>query len=315
MPLPAFVRLSRLKFLLGGFVTGALGTAIAAYETGRVNAGAYALAQATITSLHLMTHYANDYFDRNSDVTAIRTPYSGGSGTLVDGTFSPAVALGAAAACAALGLAGSIGLTALGLPAAALAAVAIFVGAWIYSAPPLRLAARGLGEADAALVVAALVPLCAFLAQRAAVDGRFIGSLLPGVAAMFALMLAVEAPDLAADARSGKRNLAVRLGPRRARLLGAACVIGTFAAFGAALWLQAPPLYGVAALAALPLGLPLIRAFLAWRAAVYGDSGRLAARGVAFFFLVVLFSLAAYAGALPARHNATVACTATVRKT
>ncbi len=88
----AFFRLSRPKFLAGGLVGGGFGTAIAAYERGWVAWAAYALAQFTITSFHLMTHYANDYFDRHADAAGTPTPYSGGSGTLTDGSLAPAVA-------------------------------------------------------------------------------------------------------------------------------------------------------------------------------------------------------------------------------
>lgn len=314
MSLRAFLRLSRVKFLAGGLVGGAFGTAIATYEGGRFDVCSYALAQATITSFHLMTHYANDYFDRRSDAIAVRTPYSGGSGTLVDGTLTPVVALRAALGGAGLGLLGSLALaTVAQRPAAALAALAIGVGAWIYSAPPLRLCARGLGELDTALVVAALVPLCAFLAQGSPPDARLLGSVLPGVMAMFAMMLAVEYPDTTADAFGGKRNLVVRLGTQRARSLGVGCVLATFAAFGAALFLRAPLTYAPAALVALPVGLALWHAFKAWRDSEPRRGAQLAGRGVAFFFLVMFCGLIAYAAAPWISARATVVGAAAVR--
>ncbi len=313
MSLAAFLRLSRLKFLAAGLVGGAFGTAIAMYEGARFDAGTYAVAQLTITSFHLMTHYANDYFDRNSDAGGVRTPYSGGSGALLDGSLAPIVALRAALGCAALGMAGSLALATAGQrPTAALAGLAIGVGAWAYSAPPLRLCARGLGELDTALVVAALVPLCAFLAQGAPPDARLFGSVLPGVAAILAMMLAVEYPDATADAVGAKRNLVVRLGTRRARPLGIAFVVATFAAFGAALFLRAPLTYALVAPFLLPLGLSLGRAFAAWRDEAPLRPAQLAGRGVAFFFLVTFFGLLAYSIAPWIDGGATVVDAATV---
>ncbi|MBD5654058.1 MAG: prenyltransferase, partial [Candidatus Eremiobacteraeota bacterium] len=210
--LAAFARLSRLKFLVGGFAGGALGTLVAAYDGRGIVWTAYAAAQATISAFHLMTHYANEYFDRDADGFGFRTPYSGGSGVLLDGTLPPIVALRAAQICAAAGVAGT---AVLGLvvrePASVALALAIGVLAWCYSAPPARLLARGLGEGTTALVVAVLVPLCAYAAQRGVPSVFAIVMTLPGACAMIAMMLAVEYPDIAADIAAGKRNLLVRL--------------------------------------------------------------------------------------------------------
>src|SRR5262245_35998443 len=59
----AFVRLGRPLFLGGGFVLYGLGAAVAAAHGVRLNVALYALGQAVVTALQLMTHYANDYFD------------------------------------------------------------------------------------------------------------------------------------------------------------------------------------------------------------------------------------------------------------
>jgi len=293
-----FVRLSRLKFLAGGFVGGALGTAMASYVSGRIDLGAYALAQTTITAFHLMTHYCNDYFDRACDVRSVRTPYSGGSGALVDGSLPPSVALSAALACAFAGCAGAVALALVAH--AGLAAgfgLAICCLAWAYSAPPLRLLARGLGELDTALVVAILVPLCAYTAQRPALGALAVTSTLPAAAAMFAMMLAVEYPDLAADAAGGKRNLVVRAGPRRAQAYGIAATMATYAAVGLALIAGAPPALAILEALSLPLALGYVRALATRDGDEPGADEAIAARGVAFFFIVAFYALLAYAAA------------------
>jgi len=291
----AFIRLSRLKFLAGGFVGGGFGTAIAAYERGSVGWGTFALAQMTITALHLMTHYANDYFDRHADVRATRTPYSGGSGTLVDGSLPAVVALRAALVAAALGAAGIAALAFLAQrPVAALIGCAIAALAWAYSAPPLRLLARGLGELDSALVVGILVPLCTFAAQGSSPDARAFTSTLPGAAAMLAMMLAVEYPDLAADTAGGKANLVVRLGALRAQPLGVASVAAAYALLATAKAAGAPPAFVVFDALSLPLGIGLARTFVGRCRADRVFDEALAARGVAFFFVVALYGLLAY---------------------
>ncbi|MDQ3059583.1 MAG: prenyltransferase [Pseudomonadota bacterium] len=88
--------------------------------------------------------------------------------------------------------------------------------AWAYSAPPLELMARGVGEA--AIVGGwLLVVLGTDFVQR----GAFVA--LPLVAGVpFALLVAAilylnQFPDVQADQAAGKRTLIVRLGPDKAR--------------------------------------------------------------------------------------------------
>jgi len=294
--LHAFARLTRPGFLAGSLVGGALGTAIAAYERGGpVDWQAYGVAQLALGGFHLMTHYANDYFDREGDAQTVRTAFSGGSGVLVEGSLPPAVALVAAFCCLTIGGLAVAALVWLGRDLAAGLAVAIALLAWCYSAPPLRLLGRGLGELDTALVVAVLVPLCTFAAQGVPLDARALASTLPGAAAMFAMMLAVEYPDLAADAATGKCNLVVRLGARGVKPLAYAAVAAAYAAVASALAAGAPATLALLELLSLPLAVDL---WLAFRRRVDGrDDELLAARGVAFFFFVSLYAFMGYAAA------------------
>ncbi len=296
-PIVAFIRLSRLKFLAGGLATGALGTAIAAYEGSRIDWGAYALAQATLSIFHLMTHYANDYFDRESDALTRRTRFSGGSGMLIDGSLDPLVGIVAAYVCLALGACGTLTLFLGGKTIAAALACAIGPLAWFYSSPPLRLLGRGIGELDTTLVVCVLVPLCTYAVQRGYPDALVLASLLTPAAAMFAMMIAVEVPDVEADDATGKRNLVVRLGRRSALPLVAAAT--GVAAAGAALALAAgaPRTLALAGLCALPAAV-LLGLALRGRPGDGSQDPAIAFRGVAFFFLTATFSLAAYVAAL-----------------
>jgi 1,4-dihydroxy-2-naphthoate octaprenyltransferase len=298
--LAAFVRLSRLKFLAGGLLGVALGTLVAAYERGgRIEWSDWAWTQGAVGAFQLMTHYANDFFDREADARARRTPFSGGSGTLVDGSLAPVVALRASLASLAAGLAATAVLVANGRIAAGATLLAVAALAWAYSAPPLRLLARGLGELDTALIVAVLVPLAACLAQGTAAGPRLLASTLPGAAAMFAMMLCVEAPDTSVDAASGKRNLLVRRGRAILRGWGSAAVLASFAGVGLALAAGAPATVGLLQALSLPPGIDLGRAFGRSAAGLdpYADAG-LAARGVVFFFLVGLNGVLGYAAAL-----------------
>src|SRR3954469_1842475 len=161
----AFLKLGRPKFLIGGFVLFALGSALAAIQGATMDWSRYAWGQAVITAAQWMTHYSNDYFDLDADRANLTpTRWSGGSRVLVSGTLAPRVALaaalvlGAASVLAALRLATLPGSARFLLPLALL----IILLSWFYSAPPVRLLSRGLGEATTALVVTLLTPLFAF---------------------------------------------------------------------------------------------------------------------------------------------------------
>lgn len=299
----AFARLARPTFLAGGFVSVGLGTAIAAYAFGgTVDWEMWVAAQLTVTSAHLMTHFANEYFDRHADRYTTPTAFSGGSGVLVGGFLGPRVALRAALVWAALTLVGIAWLDVSGRQNAAWLAFATALLAWIYSAPPVRLLARGLGEIDTSLIVAVLAPLCAASAQGLSLNGAVVLATAPGAAAMIAMMLAVEVPDLEADARAGKRNLVVHLGRRGAAVLASLAIVAVYAGVACALARGAPRPVGLLECVTLPAAFGLTASF--WRAASNPlETPSTAARGVAFFFLVVFMELLGYVVPLPWRFS------------
>src|SRR5262249_52738130 len=97
--------------------------------------------------------------------------------------------------------------------------------AWSYSAPPLRLHSRGVGELTTALLVSGLTPLVGFYLQTGHLGVQLL-SVLPLCCMQFAMLLAIEFPDAVGDAAVGKRTLVVRLGgPRAAHLHALALLI------------------------------------------------------------------------------------------
>jgi 1,4-dihydroxy-2-naphthoate octaprenyltransferase len=248
----AFARLARPAFLAGGFTGFALGAAVARFDGFAIDWRAYALGQVLVTSFHLMVHFANDYFDQETDAITVRTAWSGGSGVLPNGELPPWIALAASLVCAASGLAATAVEFAAGNVTLAVVGLVIGVLGWGYSAPPLRFLARGLGELDTIAVVAILVPLAGYAAFAQRIAPHALLATVPGACAMFAMMLTVEIPDRAADAATGKRNLVVRWGTQRAvrvaRGLAAGAVVALLAVGSATF--AAP---AIVVLAALPV--------------------------------------------------------------
>lgn len=133
---------------------------------------------------------------------------------------------------------------------------------WAYSAPPLALMTRGLGELVVALVWS-LVVIGADAVQRGSI---FI---IPVVTSVSLALLAANIllingfPDAVSDAQVGKRTLAVLLGPRGAALayLGISTVAHLWLAGG--VWLLYQPEPALWGLLSWPLS--LAAAGLLWR--------------------------------------------------
>jgi 1,4-dihydroxy-2-naphthoate octaprenyltransferase len=254
----------------------------------------FAWGQLVVTAAQLMTHYANDFFDLEAD-RANRTPtrWSGGSRVLPAGELPPRVALRAAQALSVVAVGAAFVLTMRAPELRLLLPVALVMItlAWGYSAPPLRLAARGLGEITTAVVVTLCVPVLGYYLQAGRLDARILAAcLLPSVL-QFAMLLAIELPDAAGDAVAGKRTLVVRLGAAAGARMYAAL---TIAGFGALPLLAAagalPTRVAIAPLALAPIAI--------WQAARvvrggYADPARW--DSVAFWSVALLSGSAAIA--------------------
>ena len=247
-PLARYFAATRPAFLSVTLVGCLLGLA-SAYHGGAVLAPFKAfLTVAFALVAHAGINVLNDYYDalNGSDAanTERRHPYTGGSRFIQNGLISVGAmgiygyALLVAVVPAGLWLAHASGAELLWIGLAGLA-----VG-WAYSAPPFKLMSRGLGEA----AVAAgwlIVVLGADYVQRGAFAWLPLVAGLPYALHVANLLFINQFPDVKADAAAGKRNLVVRLGPRRARALYPAI------AAAAHLWLAGAVLAG--ALPALAL--------------------------------------------------------------
>lgn len=288
--LAAFVRLGRPLFLGGGFLLFGLGAAIAALHGHTIDVRRYVLGQLAVTTFQLMTHYANDYFDYDADcANATPTRWSGGSRVLTAGELPRRVALHTALVLAALGLAVSF---VLGLDAPVLVwptLLAIVALAWAYSAPPLRLCAAGLGEIDTAVVVTGLVPWLGFYLQAPDLVGlrTLLVAIVPLGLLQFAMLLAIELPDAAGDAATGKRTLVVRLGAERAARLYVAVTAGAY------VWLPVAVVLGLPISVAFAAAVPLPVAI--WRMVRIVDHRDRAAFERLTFFAVALLVVTAAA--------------------
>jgi 1,4-dihydroxy-2-naphthoate polyprenyltransferase len=224
-----FLRLSRPFFLLGGFLLFALGASMAASAGHPIDFVRYAQGQSIVSMVQLAVHFSNEYFDAHGDAaTLYRTAFSGGSGVLGPEGLPRGTALLSAWICLAVALlvAGRMFFAGGTSSLSWLVVAAAFLGAWFYSAPPIRLMSTGAGEIAASLVVAALVPIYAYTLQAGSLDPQLVDALAPLVLLHFGMLLTLEVPDQHSDLEAGKRTLVVRWGVPTALQLHAALIVG-----------------------------------------------------------------------------------------
>ncbi len=296
--LSAFVKLGRPHFLLGGFLLFGLGAALASAGGARIDWSLYAWGQTTITSAQWMTHYANDYFDLAADrANMTPTRWSGGSRVLVAGLVTPRVALVAAVTLGALAWISTGALEfsqnppIFALPLAAL----IICLSWSYSAPPLRLLSRGLGEATTALVVTVLTPLLGYYLQARAVHLVLFLACWPLGLLQFNMLLTIELPDAEGDAANGKRTLVVRRGATWAAYCSMTLLVAIYCSLPILLLLGLPR--WMVAFAAVPAPLALWQIIRLARGE-HRESKRWEALTLSSVALLVSATLAELAGAV-----------------
>lgn len=254
----AFFRLGRLQFLIGGLIFHALGTAIAIFRGAPFDLRIFLWAQAAITATQLSTHYSNDYFDLAADrANPTPTRWSGGSRVLSDGELSPQTALTAAIILSGIALAASL-ILAMILPDAPLILPLMLIAlglSWGYSAPPVHLHSRGLGELTTAVLVPGITTLVGFYLQRHHFERLPFLAVFPLSCLQFTMLLMIEFPDAEGDRIVGKNTLIVRLGADRAAKLYVASLFLAYAALPLLILIGLPIQAGVLILFTAPYAL------------------------------------------------------------
>jgi 1,4-dihydroxy-2-naphthoate polyprenyltransferase len=127
--------------------------------------------------------------------------------------------------------------------------------AWSYSAPPLQLHSRGVGEVTTALLVPGLATLAGFYVQAGRIEPLPFLAAAPLCLLQIAMLVLIELPDAAGDASVGKRTLDVRLGIEPSKALYVVLLAATYLALPFLLSLGLPPLIAAVDVLGLPLAL------------------------------------------------------------
>ena len=214
-PLTLFLA-TRPAFLTASAMPVIVGTAAGFEQSRQFDAVLFFLALFSTMLLHSGANVANDYFDhisRNDWLNKNPTPFSGGRRYIQEGILSARTTLMLSIFCfaagAVLGLAilfitQSVFILWLGLVG--------LLGGFYYTAPPLKLGYRSLGEIAIAFLFGILPVSGAYYLQTGQFD---FAILLPAAIVAILIFLIIfinEFPDKDADAAAGKRTLVVIFG-------------------------------------------------------------------------------------------------------
>jgi 1,4-dihydroxy-2-naphthoate polyprenyltransferase len=255
--LKLIIRLVRPHFILGAALLYALGAGVARYLGSTIDWGLYLSGQAWITAIQLGTHLLNEYYDAQADrENPNRTLFSGGSDSLGPGKLQRETAFWAAILCFFIAASLSVLLLrAIGFDGGfTLLMVLIFLGAFFYSVPPVRLVSTGYGEFTTSFLVANLVPAVAFWLQYGELHRLLAMATFPLTPLHLAMMLAFELPDYATDGKFGKNTLLIRLGWERGMILHNVLILVAFLILGLATILGLPLSIALPVFLSMPLG-------------------------------------------------------------
>ncbi|MDD4566802.1 1, 4-dihydroxy-2-naphthoateoctaprenyltransferase [Methanoculleus chikugoensis] len=209
-----FIRLGRFPFLLSGFIPFTAGALLASLLGARFTPAQFLVGYAAMAAAHLSVHYSNDYFDTDADRFVETTPISGGSGVLaVNPGLKPAAFRAAVVLMAVSILIGYLFVTVYDYPFVFLVfGVAGNLLGWFYTAPPIALAYRNLGEVTNMITFGLLMPGAGYFVAMGTLDAAFFAFAVPLSLYGLVFITSVEIPDREGDIAGEKRTLIVRRG-------------------------------------------------------------------------------------------------------
>jgi 1,4-dihydroxy-2-naphthoate octaprenyltransferase len=253
-PLLRYFLATRPAFLAVTLVGCLLGLATSVHSGIALVPGLAAVALFFALVAHAGANVVNDYHDALSGCDAANTerqfPFTGGSRMIQNGVLGVRATAIFGHALLAMVIPAGLWLAAVSGSGLLLIGCAGLVVGWAYSAPPLKLQSRGLGE-FAITAGWLLVVVGSDYVQRRGWAFAPVASGL-GFALLVANVLYInQFPDVRADAAAGKHTLVVRLGVARARWGYIALAVLAHAWLALMLLLgQLPPLAALALLSA-----------------------------------------------------------------
>ena len=223
------IKLGRPQFTFGILMYFLIGTLLALLLNAEFNLYKFIWGYLILFMASMATHYSNDYFDFRVDQFGTRTPFSGGSGILVENPELKELSKKLAYTFICLSIIIAAGFTIYYSFPITFFLFVLFGNAlvWFYSAPPIKLSYRGLGEIGN-LLNGFIMPGAGYFVTMGTIDLQFIVFSIPFLFLQFMFTIGVEIPDLEGDEMGGKITWIVSKGREFGfRLMGLAVLLAT----------------------------------------------------------------------------------------
>lgn len=258
-PLLRYWLATRPAFFSASVIPAVVGALAAQYQGHALHWGLLLLTVFGIMLVHAGVNVLNDYFDEQNGTDRRNTqrifPFTGGSRFIQNGVLTEHATLMFGSVLMLVAMVLGFALTAVSGVGLLWIGVLGFVVGWGYSAPPLRLNSRGLGEPMVALGFGILTPLGAWFVQTGVMAWYPVLVSFPLSLLIMNILLINQFPDSQADAASGKHHWVVRFGADVAAKCYLAAVILALTCLLGLIMLGLLP--KAALLSVLPLGIAI----------------------------------------------------------
>lgn len=215
------LELGRFRFLAGGFFLYTMGALLAVVAGSPFSWQFLLFGYAIMMPAHLSLSYSNNYFDIEVDQYNQPISIAGGSKILIDHPelrpLSIRIAIGLMVVSTILAtifvFLFSYPLTYLGF---------IIFGnllGWFYTAPPLRLAYRGMGEIANMINMGLLMPGIGYWTMHGSLDAVFGVFAIAFFIYGLEFMIIVETADMEGDIKAHKQTLVTKIGRKQSYIL------------------------------------------------------------------------------------------------
>ncbi len=243
------------------FSSVTIGTLVAFLETG-VNPLLYALVLGGMISFHAATNLINDFYDVKHNVDRMGAPTTKyRPHPVAAGAESPGTIRAWAGVFYALALLTALYLSSLKGPWVLVLVGAGIMGSFLYTADPVVLKARGLGEVTVFLMWGPLIPLGAYLVQTGTLSALPVILATPIGLFVALVLLANNIRDIEYDGSMGMKTMPVLLGKAKGIDLYRALLLLAYLFVPVSIVAGLTPLWSLVVLITVPEALGLSRMF------------------------------------------------------
>ncbi len=263
-PILKYLIAVRAPFFTASIVPVILGSVIAWTKSGSFNWVLFGLTLLAGILIHAGTNLANDYFDHKSSCDESNqeylTPFTGGSRVIQKNILSAKEVLTFAWICFSLSaLIGIYLALVVGWQILLLGLIGFFCG-FFYTAPPVFLVSRGIGEIVVGLNFGILMTQGAYFVQTGSFSWEAVLASLPVALLITAVLYINEFPDYTADKDTHKNHLVVRWGRKKAVVGYVLLMSLSYALVLIGVVLSALPYWTLLVFVTFPLGWKAIKA-------------------------------------------------------